>query len=37
VPVVAGTPTLGEWQQIMLLEFDTRARRREMVIQVVGE
>jgi secondary thiamine-phosphate synthase enzyme len=37
VPVVAGTPTLGEWQQIMLLEFDTRARRREIVIQVVGE
>ncbi|PYR90689.1 MAG: secondary thiamine-phosphate synthase enzyme [Acidobacteria bacterium] len=37
VPVVAGTLTLGEWQQIMLLEFDTRARRREIVIQVVGE
>jgi secondary thiamine-phosphate synthase enzyme len=37
VPVVAGLLTLGEWQQIMLLEFDTRARRRELVIQVVGE
>src|ERR1043166_7657194 len=33
VPVVAGTLTLGEWQQILLLEFDTRARRREVVIQ----
>ena len=37
VPVVAGTLTLGEWQQIMLLEFDTRARRRELVIQTIGE
>jgi secondary thiamine-phosphate synthase enzyme len=37
VPVVAGLLTLGEWQQIMLLEFDTRARRRELIIQVVGE
>jgi secondary thiamine-phosphate synthase enzyme len=37
VPVVGGTLTLGEWQQIMLLEFDTRARRREVVIQTIGE
>jgi secondary thiamine-phosphate synthase enzyme len=37
VPIVDGQLTLGEWQQIMLLEFDTRARRREVVIQVVGE
>jgi secondary thiamine-phosphate synthase enzyme len=37
VPVVAGTVTLGEWQQIMLLEFDTRARRREIVIQTIGD
>ena len=37
VPVVAGLLTLGEWQQIMVLEFDTRARRRELVIQVVGD
>jgi secondary thiamine-phosphate synthase enzyme len=37
VPVVAGTLTLGEWQQILLLEFDTRARRREVVIQTIGE
>ena len=37
VPVVNGALTLGEWQQIMLLEFDTRARRREVVVQVSGE
>jgi secondary thiamine-phosphate synthase enzyme len=37
VPVVGGVLTLGTWQQIMLIEFDTRPRRREIVIQVVGE
>ncbi len=28
---------LGTWQQIMLLELDTRPRKREVVIQVLGE
>jgi secondary thiamine-phosphate synthase enzyme len=28
---------LGTWQQIMLLEFDTRPRKRELVVQIVGE
>jgi secondary thiamine-phosphate synthase enzyme len=37
VPVVDGQLTLGTWQQIMLLECDTRARRREIVFQIVGE
>lgn len=37
VPFVDGALTLGTWQQIMLLEFDTRPRRRELVIQIVGE
>jgi secondary thiamine-phosphate synthase enzyme len=37
VPFVDGVLTLGAWQQIMLLEFDTRPRRREYVIQLVGE
>ena len=35
VPVVDGELTLGTWQQIMLLEFDTRPRQREIVIQVL--
>ena len=34
VPFVDGTLKLGTWQQIMLLEFDTRPRRREVVVQV---
>jgi secondary thiamine-phosphate synthase enzyme len=37
VPFVAGALTLGTWQQIMLLEFDTRPRKREYVIQIVGD
>jgi secondary thiamine-phosphate synthase enzyme len=37
VPIVEGRLTLGTWQQIMLLELDTRGRRREIVVQVIGE
>jgi len=28
---------LGTWQQIVLVEFDTRSRIREIVVQLVGE
>lgn len=37
VPIVDGRMTLGTWQQIVLLDFDTRGRRREVVVQIVGE
>ena len=37
VPFVDGELVLGTWQQIMLLECDTRGRTRDVVIQVVGE
>ena len=37
VPFVDGTLTLGTWQQIMLLECDTRPRTREVVVQILGE
>jgi len=37
VPFADGKLTLGTWQQIMLLEMDTRPRRREIVVQLVGE
>jgi secondary thiamine-phosphate synthase enzyme len=37
MPFVEGRLALGTWQQIMLLEFDTRPRRREIVIQIIGE
>jgi secondary thiamine-phosphate synthase enzyme len=28
---------LGTWQQVVLVEFDTRARSRRIVVQVLGE
>jgi secondary thiamine-phosphate synthase enzyme len=28
---------LGTWQQLMLLEFDTRPRHRELIVQIAGE
>lgn len=37
VPLVDGRLTLGTWQQIILIDFDTRAREREVVVQIVGE
>ncbi len=36
IPVVDGRLTLGTWQQIVLLDFDTRGRQREVVVQVMG-
>jgi secondary thiamine-phosphate synthase enzyme len=37
VPFADGELVLGTWQQIALLEFDTRPRRREIVVQIVGD
>jgi secondary thiamine-phosphate synthase enzyme len=37
VPFADGKLLLGTWQQIMLLELDTRPRQREIVLQVVGD
>jgi secondary thiamine-phosphate synthase enzyme len=36
IPFVDGQLALGTWQQVMLLEFDTRSRRREVVVQIIG-
>jgi secondary thiamine-phosphate synthase enzyme len=37
IPFADGNLLLGTWQQIMLLECDLRPRKREVVIQIVGE
>ncbi len=37
VPVVDGRLTLGTWQQIILVDFDTRPRTRTVICQMVGE
>ena len=37
VPFTAGRVVLGTWQQVVLVEFDTRPRSRQVVVQVIGE
>ena len=37
VPFVQASLTLGTWQQIILVDFDTRPRSREYVVQMMGE
>jgi secondary thiamine-phosphate synthase enzyme len=37
VPVVDGQLTLGTWQQIVLVDFDTRPRARTVICQITGE
>jgi secondary thiamine-phosphate synthase enzyme len=37
IPFADGKLLLGTWQQIMLLELDTRPRQREIVFQIVGD
>ncbi|MHC4124225.1 MAG: secondary thiamine-phosphate synthase enzyme YjbQ, partial [Planctomycetota bacterium] len=37
VPVIDGQMTLGTWQQIILVDFDTRPRTRTVICQIVGE
>ena len=37
VPFVNGKLLLGAWQQIVLVDHDNRPRRREVIVQLVGE
>ena len=37
IPFVNGDLTLGTWQQIIYLDFDNRPRRRELILQLIGE
>jgi secondary thiamine-phosphate synthase enzyme len=37
VPFKEGHLLLGTWQQIVLVDFDNRPRRREVVVQLTGE
>jgi secondary thiamine-phosphate synthase enzyme len=37
VPFEEGRLVLGTWQQIVLVDFDTRPREREIIAQIVGE
>jgi secondary thiamine-phosphate synthase enzyme len=37
IPFSGGALLLGTWQQIALVDFDTRSRTRELIVQVLGE
>ncbi|MGH7791834.1 MAG: secondary thiamine-phosphate synthase enzyme YjbQ [Thermodesulfobacteriota bacterium] len=37
VPFSASRLMLGTWQQIIVVDFDNRPRRRELIVQIVGE
>ena len=37
IPLVNQRLSLGTWQQIILVDFDNRARQREIVVQIMGE
>ncbi|WHZ26270.1 MAG: protein of unknown function UPF0047 [Nitrospira sp.] len=37
IPFADGALLLGTWQQLVVVDFDTRARTRELVVQVLGE
>jgi len=37
IPFIGKTLNLGTWQQVIYVDFDIRPRRRELVVQMVGE
>jgi secondary thiamine-phosphate synthase enzyme len=37
VPFANGRLTLGTWQQIIYVDFDNKPRKRELILQVIGE
>jgi len=37
LPFVDGKLLLGTWQDIVLVDFDNRPRRRTIIVQIVGE
>lgn len=37
IPVIGGALTLGTWQQVVLVDFDNRPRKRRVAVQVIGD
>jgi secondary thiamine-phosphate synthase enzyme len=37
IPFVDGALTLGTWQQVIYVDFDNKPRRRELIVQLMGE
>lgn len=37
VPFIEGELCLGRWQQIVFVEFDTKSRSKDLILQIMGE
>ena len=37
IPFINGELTLGTWQQVIYVDFDNKPRKRELVLQMIGE
>lgn len=37
VPFTKGALSLGQWQQVVLIDFDNRPRQRKVIVQLQGE
>lgn len=37
IPFANATLRLGKWQQIVFIDFDNRPRKREVILQIIGE
>ena len=37
VPFSSSRLLLGTWQQIVLVDFDNRSRKRDVILQIIGE
>jgi secondary thiamine-phosphate synthase enzyme len=37
LPIINGKLVLGKWQQVIFIDFDTRPRIRNIIVQIVGE
>lgn len=37
VPFNDGSLSLGTWQQLVVVDFDTRARTRDLIVQIIGD
>jgi len=37
IPFESANLQLGKWQQIVFIDFDNRPRKREVILQIIGE
>lgn len=37
IPFIEGEITLGTWQQVVFIDFDNRSRKRNIIVQIIGE